>query len=200
MTSTTKIQPITQDLQILIDETLSPEARSSAVAEFARGEIADAERVNERALGVRSPYKTWVDGELGRALEKVNPDRGRIVVEFDVMVDILVDIANLLIQNSPLGDPENGHYRDNHIFFADGVQVYVGSAPPAKEYLFLNPTPYSRKIEAGSMSMRVPGSDHVYERTRQTASRRYGMVAAIRFTYESIAGGGRSPALRIIPK
>jgi hypothetical protein len=198
----TKIEPLGKELSILIDDTLSPRAQSEAFAGFARSELREAQTINGRALGRVPAHKTWVDGRAEAPLETVKPDGGRIVFRFEIVADVLIFVAATLREKSPVGPPAGGHYRDSHQLFADGVLVPGGpqAAPPAALYVFLNPTPYSRKIEAGLMKMAVPGTDHVYEQTRQIAASRFGNVATIRFTYQAAAGGDRVPALIVTPR
>ena len=199
MAVATRIEPLSRDLSILVDETLSPKAQSKAVAAFARGELREAQTINGRALGRVPRHKTVVDGRTEAPLETVKADGGRIVFEFEILVDVLIFIAQTLYAKSPV---LTGRYRESHQLYADGVLVTSGAqlAPAADRYTFLNPLPYSRKIEAGKMKLRVPGSSHVYEQTRQIATRRFGNVAAVRFIYQTVAGADRVPALTVTPR
>lgn len=195
MAIATRIEPLGKDLSILIDESLSPEAQSEAFASFARAELREAEEINRRALGRVPRHKTFVDGRPNAPLETVKPDGGTIRFEFEIVVDALQFIAATLTAKSPV---RTGRYRDSHTLFADGVEASVVNPPPAESYVFLSRLPYARKIEAGRMKMTVPGSSHVYEQTRQIAARRFGNVAAIRFTYRSVAGADdRVPAIAV---
>lgn len=200
MAVATRIEPLSRDLSILVDDTLSPKAQSKAIAAFARGELKEAQEINGRALGRVPRHKTWVDGRAEAPLDSVKPDGGRIVFAFEILVDVLQFIAATLREKSPVGPPDGGHYRDSHKLFADGVAADALRPPPAAEYVWLNTAPYARKIEVGSMRMTVPGSDHVYEQTRQIAARRFGNTAAIRFTYRSTVGASRVPALTVTPR
>jgi hypothetical protein len=194
----TKIDPLSRDLAILIDETLSPAAQSRAFADFALAELREAQIINRQALGSVPPHDTFVDGRLNAPLESVDADGGRIIFEFEILVDVLVYVAEMLYAKSPV---KTGAYRSAHKLFADGVEVErPEQAPPASEYVFLNPLPYARKIEAGKMQMSVAGSDHVYEQARQAAARRYSNIAAIGFTYRALAGSDRVPAITIKPR
>lgn len=199
MAVTTRIEPLGRELSILIDETMSPRAQSKAFADFARVELREAQEINGRALGEVPRHKTFVDGRAEAPLETVKPDGGRIVFEFEILFDVLRFIAFTLVEKSPV---KTGRYRSSHQLFADGVQVLTQGElfPAAREYVFLNPLPYARKIEAGKMKMSVPGSSHVYEQTAQIARRRFGNIAQIRFTYRALAGGERLPALTVTPR
>lgn len=197
MVVATKLQPLSRDLNIMIEETLSPTARSKAFADYARAELVEAKRINGNALGEVPPYRTWVDGTPEAPLETVDPDNGRILFEFEILLDVLVGVADMLYQKSPV---LTGLYRSSHTLFADGIEVSPSSAPPAREYVFLNPLPYARKIEVGKMNMIVPGSAHVYEQVKQLASRRYSNVAKISFSYRAVSGSERVPALVIVPR
>lgn len=199
MAVSTRIEPLSKDISLLIDESLSPRAQAKAVATFARQELREAQTINARALGRTPKHRTWVDGRAEAPLESVKPDGGRIVFEFEILVDVLIFIAQTLYAKSPV---LTGRYRESHQLYADGVLVTTGAqlAPQAERYTFMSTVPYARKIEAGKMRMKVPGSSHVYEQTRQIASRRFGNVAKIGFTYQALAGRDRVPALTVTPR
>lgn len=199
MAVATRIEPLSRDLSILVDDTLSPRAQSRAVAVFAREELREAQQINGRALGRVPPHDTYVDGRHEAPLESVKADGGNIRFEFEILVEVLIFIAQTLYAKSPV---KTGAYRESHRLYADGQLVTTGAqlAPIAREYVYLSDLPYSRKIEVGSMNMTVAGSDHVYEQTRQIAARRFGNIANIRFTYRAAAGGSRVPALTVTPR
>ena len=62
----------------------------------------------------------------------------------------------------------------------------------AAELAISNPLPYTRKIELGSMTMRVPGTSHVYEQAVSATNRRYGNVAKALFTWQGLLNDRRS--------
>ncbi len=186
----TRIQPLSQSLSILVRDSLSPAARSKVAADFAREKLREAQAQNARVLGREPEFQQFVDGSAGKALDLVNPDRGRIVFEFDIAQDIVPVILAELERVSP---ELSGDYRKSHLVFADGRQVLAGeSVPAAEEYVFLNPVAYARKIELGAMKMRVPGTDRVYQQAQRAAASRFGNIARIRFTYRSPIGTAQS--------
>ncbi|WP_244492917.1 hypothetical protein [Bosea sp. Root670] len=164
----------------MLDETLSPASRSRMVAEIARDAISEAQATNRAALGRDPEQKTFVDGRVGAALDSVNPDRGVILAVFDVSTDLFDYVGRMLVQHSPR---LTGRYQDSHVLFADGVEVErYDAARRAEEWVFLNVQPYARKIEAGS-SDQAP--DGVYEAVAALASRRFGNVASVKFSWRS---------------
>lgn len=191
MTAQTRIEPIDDWIELTVNETLSPDARSMAVARFARDRIDEAEQANQRILGRIPPSKTFVDGREGAALEEVNPDRGTIAVEFELFDDVLRFIGEELVKRSPV---TSGAYRDGHTLFADGNEVEPGGRiPAAQEYSFTNMVPYARKIEIGTTragrSFVIQVEPRIYERTARDARAKFGNVAKIEFTFRGIVGG-----------
>jgi hypothetical protein len=187
-----KITPFEKTIKLVLDRNLSPQARSQRVAAFARTEIVAADEQNRLALGTAPPKTVTVDGRQGAPLESVNPDRGVIVAEWRLVGDVLIWIMATLKQRSPV---ISGKYRDSHTLFADGAETDAGNAPLAEEYTFLNPVPYSRKIEFGKTEsgrdfvIQVP--NRIYERTASDAKARFGNIAKIRFSYQSSVGSGK---------
>lgn len=183
MSVRTRVEPIARDVELVLAETLSPEARSQALAAFARDQLAEAQAGNEATLGRRPGHETFVDGRRGAPVESVRPD-GTIVFAFDVVQDLLAWIGEQLVLYSPV---RSGRYAASHVFFADGVQMEPGAATPAaEEYAFVNVLPYARKIERG-LSPQAP--DGVYEGVALYARRRFGNVARIAFTYRQPLSG-----------
>ena len=182
----TRIQPLSQSLSIIVRDSLSPAARSKVAADFARDQLRQAQAQNARVLGREPEFQQFVDGSAGKPLEQVNPDRGRIIFEFDIAQDIVPAILAALESFSPV---LSGAYRKSHMLFADGRQVLPGEpVPAAQELVFLNPLPYSRKIEMGKMKMKVSGTDAVYQQAQRAAASRFGNIANIRFSYRSPIG------------
>jgi len=187
-----KVEPLDSWVSVVVSDALSPEARSKAVAQFARGALGEAQSVNRRALGSDAPYEQFVDGRRGAALDGVNPDRGKIVFEFELVNDVLQWIMAALIERSP---HRSGNYIRGHRLFADGREITpVGEAPIAAEYSISNMVPYARKLEIGKTQsgrdflISVP--NRIYERTAKDARARFGNVANIGFTYRGMVAGG----------
>lgn len=179
----TRLDPIDRDIRLLIDQELSPAARSRQLADFARSEIEKAKRHNARVLGAVPPVEIAVDGSIGRPIERVQPD-GVIVAEFRLIQDALAAIGEMLVLHSPV---RTGRFQSSHILFADGVEVDPANVPlDASEYAFVNSQPYARKIERG-LSPQAP--EGVFNVVAVLAQRRYGNVARIRFGFRSLPAG-----------
>lgn len=187
----TKIEPIANDIRLIVSDLLSPAAQSRAVADFARSEIATADDTNRSVLGRFPPKAITVDGNPGAALEMVRPNGGLIVVEWEIFSDVLIWIGQTLRDRSPVGP--SGDYRDGWTLLADGVEVPRGQEIPAAEVVvFVNVVPYSRKIEIGKTKsgrdfvVQVP--NRIAERTAKDAGARFGNIAKIRSVWISLQG------------
>jgi hypothetical protein len=188
----TRVQPIGRDFELFLSESLGPKARSVMLAEFAAETIAEAAAQNKAVLGAVPPYEVFVDGREGAPLASVKPD-GTIRAEFQLVNEALTWIYEQLEIHSPR---LTGHYASSHVLFADGQEVSPTNPPPAEEYVFINTTPYARKIEG--MKTRPPSSpqapDGVYQAVA-TLARKFSNIAKITFSYRTVAGGERNPAI-----
>lgn len=207
-----RVEPLEKDIELLIKQDLSPEARSEVLAEFAISSREEAQVTNTHALGRRPDHETFVDGRAGASERAVRPD-GMIVYEFDLIEDMFAWVDEQLRTHSPVGsrrDKHPGLYRRSHVFFADGVEANPLAAPPGVEVAtFVNSVPYARRIEAGHSPQQPDG---VYEVVTALASRRYGNIARVQFGYRAAIGGsiatgvagnksaGRFPAIIITVK
>lgn len=185
-----KIEPLDSWIEATLANHLGPQARSQALAGFAREKLAEAQAQNHRVLGAVPPHTVYVDGRQGAVLESVKPDGGRIVFEFDMAMDVLKWIGEQLVLRSPV---VSGAYRGAHTLFADGVAVSGGALQVAEQYTFINPLPYARRLEIGRSAdgspflVQVP--NRIYERTAEDAKRRFGNLADIRFSYTAVISG-----------
>lgn len=179
-----KVEPIDKDVDLAIDQTLSPEAQAKILAEEARGLINEAADINRRALGRIILPRIYVDGQQTAQLERVRPN-GVIIAEFDLIVEALQWISRELTLVSPV---LSGRYAKSHALFADGQEVEVDAhvPPDASEYVFMNTQPYARKIERG-LSSKAP--DGVYQVVAALASRRFGNLARITYGFRTAIGG-----------
>lgn len=190
-----KIDPVDQWIEVTVDELLSPQARSKAVADFARRQLDAAQDVNRKALGREPPFTQSVDGRQGAALESVNPDRGRIVFEFELINDAVRWILAELVRRSPVGPAGGaGTYREQHLLFADGVEVAAeGELPPAAEYAIINSTPYARKIEIGVTKAGRPfvisAEPRLYDSVSHEAASRFSRFVKISYTFRPLHRG-----------
>jgi hypothetical protein len=176
-----RLQPKSRTVELMVRKSLDPKVAAQTVARAHRTFVAEAEAQNRRVLGAVPPSETWVDGRKGAALESVNLAAGAIVTKFETFGEVLEYIDALLILHSPV---LTGTYAKSHRLLADGVEVSGWeTAGAAKEFLFISPLPYARKIERGE-SDQAP--DGVYEGVAALAKNRFGNLVNIRFTFESI--------------
>jgi hypothetical protein len=159
------------------------EEQQARFAAFAKAENAKIMAEEPRPTA----FRRWVDGHEGAPEETVRPD-GVIRYRYH-RIDAVVDFAlQTLRELSPV---LSGAYRAAHKVFVDNVEVAsLETWTPGKEVVIANIVPYTRKIEQGSMKMRVPGSDHVYEQARLIVMRRMSNIAKITFDYRSVRAPG----------
>jgi hypothetical protein len=187
MTVTTKIQPIDQDIKLLVSDLLSDVAQSAAIAEFAQGALDEALAIDTAALGEAPDYVTIVDGRVGVPLDSVRPD-GTIVFQFDIITQVVTWIEYQLITHSPV---RTGRYQQSHRIYIDGGEEFDGKKVPqdAREIVFAPTVPYARLIEPHGNrpgeSKQAP--DGVYQAVAELARRQFGGVR-ISFGYRSVAG------------
>lgn len=190
-----KVEPIDSWINVTVSELLGPQARSKAVADFARGALREAQDTNRSALGSEPPYEQFVDSRRGAPLESVNPDRGNIVFEFELVNDVLTWILAELVKRSPRGPAGGaGTYREAHQVFADGIEIALGpDLPRAEEYSFTNTVIYARKLEIGrtktGRDFLVSVPNRIYDRVSHEAARRFSNIAKIGYTFRALHGG-----------
>lgn len=127
-----------------------------------------------------------VDGVRGAREEHVRPD-GTIIYVYPRLDEVVQAALDALFDLSPV---LSGAYRINHRLFVDGVEARnLAGWDGQGDIIISNSMPYSRKIELGKMTMRVPGSDHVYEQAEFSLRQRFGNQARIVFTYRGLMGG-----------
>lgn len=180
----TNVQLIDHDINLIIEEELSPEARSAVLASFAQDSIKEAQETNRNILGRVPATRIVVDGSEGAPISSVKPD-GVVFAEFELIQDVLEYIASQLQAHSPV---LTGRYEKSHTLFADGEEVPPGTVIPlADEYVFINSQPYARKIERGLSSQSPEG---VYQVVAVLAQRRFGNnIARITYTFRTAVGG-----------
>jgi hypothetical protein len=188
-----KIDPVEKFTELDVRNDISLPEQRKAAADFVRAGIEEAKNTNRLVLGRVPPFTVTVDGREGAPLESVNPDGGNVTVEFELVGDALVWIAQTLVDRSPR---VSGEYIRGHALYADGAEVDpFGVIPSADTYVFTNSVPYTRKIEIGKVKgppardfvIQVP--NRIYERTAEDAKARFGNTVKIRFTYQALQGG-----------
>lgn len=175
-------EPATGTELAVITDQRSPESIGRAVAEFVAKEIRAVDIELAVRVGFAVAKSIRVDGRRDVALYNVKPDGGEIEVEWDNMIPlVLVWIAKTLDERSPRA---SGEYQREHRVMADGVEFDVtGEIPQAKEYVFFNAVPYSRRLEIGKTKSGrdfiIQMQPRIYERTGKDAAARFGNVARI---------------------
>lgn len=164
-------------------------ARLSTAEATHRAIVALAKREHAKVLAAEPKpggFTRFVDGRRGAPEEAVKPN-GVIVYEYQ-RLDLVVQLAmETLFDKSPV---LSGAYRNAHTIFLNGTAVAnLKDWKTGDEVAISNYLPYSRKIEVGKMTMRVPGTDHVYAQAAQVVKGRFGNVASIRFTYRGVGAG-----------
>jgi hypothetical protein len=176
-----RVQPVTRDIQLLLDDLKSPQEQQRTLAQFAREEIEDAKTINREVLGYDPPLTIYVDGNKGASIESV---KNVVVGDFALVATLILWIHNQLQMHSPV---RTGRYKQSHALFADGRQVDpIGPEIPfAEEYVFVNIVPYARKIERGS-SPQAP--DGVYQVVAHLAQQQFRGFGRITFSYRTVLG------------
>lgn len=175
-----RYQPVEQQFRIAIEGTL---------ADVHKNLVATAKREHARVMDTDprpSSFKRIVDGREGVPEEAVKP-AGIIVYQYPRIAEIVQFAMEVLYDRSPV---DSGDYRNAHMFFIENSPATnLKEWRPGQEVTITNPMPYARKIEVGAMTMRVPGTDHVYRQARDIVARRWGNAASIRFTFRALIGG-----------
>jgi hypothetical protein len=194
MSIQSQIDPIGSTIQLMIDESVSPKARSQLFADFVKGGIAEAGEANHH-LGVTAPPIVTVDGQRGASIDRVKPD-GTVVAEWDTATPAVLWIWNALRDRSPR---LTGKYRDSHQLICDGREISFGDdIPVAQIYVFTNPEPYAHKIEIGKtesgrdFEIKVP--NRIYERVASEAAAAFPGLAI------AFDDSGKSPSITVTAK
>ncbi|MHC2016313.1 hypothetical protein [Methylobacterium sp. CM6247] len=177
-----RLDPISRDIAVMLNEELSPEMQSAQLATFATEALAEAQDINRQALGYVPDHDTFIDGAKRDSLQGINP-RSIVSIEFHLLIDVIQWVDEQLIIHSPV---KTERYARSHVWFADNVEMDPQNPPPAESYIALNAQPYSRKIERGQSKQAPEG---VYQAVATLAKRRFGNIAYVGFSYRSFPGG-----------
>lgn len=194
MSVRTRIDNIERDIGLMLAADLSPEAMAREFAAFARQERDKALQQNTAVMGRAPQYETYVDGKAG-VDESAAKVPGTIAYEFELGTEVVQWVWDLLLSRAP---KQSGRYRASIWIYADGVKVPGPAATNgAAEIVIVSTTAYSRKIEGrragGAITSKPQGrapQDGVFEGATLLASRRFGNVASIKFTFAVPRGGG----------
>ena len=188
------IEPIDLDIAAIINEELSPSARSAALADFAREMLVDGEKQNSDAFGFVPAHTTKVDGAEGVDESRVKPD-GEIEYKFDLLPDIFAWIYDMLEQFAPI---LSGAFKRSIALYADGVAIDpAGEIPQASEFVFESTVEYASKIEGEKAPPESPQAPNgVFEAVATLAAQRFGNQANIGFSYRAPI---ENPAAHLTP-
>lgn len=179
-----RLQSVSRQFSIAIDQ-VKGDVRAAHVA-LAKREHNKVMRADPRPV----TFTRVVDGRKDAAEETVSVG-GIIVYHYPRLSEVVAFAMQALFDASPV---DSGEYRKAHTLFVNGRPApNLLAWSPGDEIAISNPLPYVRKIEMGLMTMRVPGTDHVYERASNIVKRRFGNVAMIRFTYRPLVAVERKP-------
>ena len=147
-----------RSVRLFVGKNLSPQARSAALASFARADVARLQREGRAALD----YTVWVDGRENAPLESVQPE-GRIVYRFNGIAEATAFALGFCVARSPV---LTGAYRKSWVVMVDGREWTrpLPEIPAGSEVFVVNTQPYHRKIDMGSQGVGKLG--------REVASRR----------------------------
>ncbi|MBN9334834.1 hypothetical protein [Devosia sp.] len=184
-------------------------AAAATIAETHAAHVALAKREHARVMQADPKpgrFTRSVDGVPGAREEAVKIG-GVIRYNYARLDDVVRFAMDTLFDLSPV---LSGEYRTRHQLFVGGVPATnLKDWDGSSEILITNTLPYSRKIEMSTMTMRVPGTERVYEEAAAIVARRFGNAASVIFDWQGvIAGaaangqqgnksGNRYPCLRI---
>ena len=183
---TVRVQPISQDIDLLVREDLLPEAQKREVALFARGRLAEAQAGWQSATGSVPLHRTFVDGRRDVAEDQINIP-GRIVYEFPIWAAVIRFALDFLQRRSPR---KSGAYASSHFLMVAGQQIDVTAVDQVAETASVtvtNDQPYARKIHVGAMQMSVPAG--IYEDARQAVLSRFRGVVSVNLSFVRLQGG-----------
>jgi hypothetical protein len=166
-------------------------ARQGTLEDTRQIVIATAKRAHAKVMAtdpVPVTFTRLVDGHPGEE-ESVKPN-GVILYNYPRIAIVAEYALDTLRKLSPV---LSGDYVRGHILFLNGNAVDPDALLAWKEgdeVAISNIAPYTRKIEVGAMTMRVPGTDHVYQQAEQIVNAKYGNVARTRLIFRPLYGGG----------
>lgn len=198
-----------RSVRLFVGKNLSPQARSAALASFARADVARLQREGRAALD----YTVWVDGRENAPLESVSPE-GRIVYRFNGIAEATAFALGFCVARSPIGTDSDqpGRYRKSWFVLVDGREWTqpLPEIPAGSTVLVVNTQPYHRKIDMGSQGAGALGREvasrrgpkrkrgayvSITEACRQELLRRFPGVAASRVFVELPNGPAPAPYL-----
>lgn len=130
-----------RSVALFVSQHLSPEARSAALASYARADVARLQHERRAPLD----YVIFVDGRENAAPESVKPE-GRIVYQFNGLSEAVAFALGYCIARSPV---LTGRYRKSWFVLVDGRawNADFRDIPAGSEVMIVNTQPYHRRLE-----------------------------------------------------
>ncbi|MFL7901577.1 hypothetical protein ACJ41P_10620 [Azospirillum argentinense] len=173
-------------LKVFVDQNMSPEAQSAALAKAAKGklrELIQAGRASDN-------FRRFVDGAEGVVEERVGPaPHGQIVYRFNTMGSISTFALSFLVNRSPL---KSGRFRKGFYLGIDGKFVPMAQFNPdaltgnVKEIVIGNVEPYARKVDVqliGGRKMTFSVPPGLYDDAVKAIRSRYGALVDVKRVY-----------------
>jgi hypothetical protein len=187
------------DLVVRVNAATKAQLISITLQETAENQI-----LIEQIFGHPAPTQLFVDGQSGKPLSQAEVVT---LTRFELHSNVIDAALKMLMERSPYGPDEGGHYRDDHWLFVNNIrrdatrEGDMVQINPGDEAVIINMRPYARKLEGGALSRtnrltnRRPGlsaqaPNGIYEITARDLQRKFGTVAIIRFAYRAIIGTG----------
>lgn len=156
---------VSRNIRVWRDKTLSPKELSNTLARKAR------QARDEAIISGAAPnnFRTYVDGRVDVPEESVRPE-GAIVYLFSLLGPAAIEVLTFLLLRSPV---DSGDFRRAWIVLVNGNRWDrdLNLIPAKSEVTIVNPLPYARKIDLGSMKMSVP--PQLIEDARRYLKNRY---------------------------
>jgi len=156
------------------------------------------------------------DGARGKAVEDVKPFGKVVFVARPNIAEAVLWTLAKLIERSPIGPAEGGHYKDDHIVMINGkavtgnLRVALADIGPGDRIQIVNPRIYARKLEGATANARTQrarrrGSSRkapsgIYRVVQRLVVQRYSKSLFVDFKYVKLntgvkvwgeVGGGR---------
>lgn len=157
---------------------LEPAAVSRYLAESARKALRNVQASGEAPLS----YEVIVNGVRGASEDSVKPP-GPIIYDFSWLPEVAEYGLAFCEARSPV---LSGRYKKSWFVLVNGSLWSGGFIPPDAELIITNDQPYSRKIEIGTIHVRVPPG--IVESARQALMRRFGNIITVERRFIALAG------------
>lgn len=187
-------------IQVSLNTTLSPAARSKHLAAFARRELRNLIQSGRAS----DAYTRVVDGRRDVSEDAVRGDgRGVITYYFSYTTEATMFAIAYLQRRSPV---RSGRFRRGFIVSVNGRMIPAGSfnprsAPSDAEIIITNTEPYNRKVDVqqvGGRTLHFNVPPKMYEDCARAVNRRFGnTIRATRYYDIDFSGKYRLRARQV---